>query len=62
MIRESRNRLKTRDPMAERNPLITSHIPGYESTEKYLNFGAGTVGACGILELGFLSFFLLSCF
>ena len=28
-----------------------------KSTEKYLSFGAGTAGTCGVLELGFLSFF-----
>ena len=26
-------------------------------TEKYLSFEAGTAGACGVLELGFLRFF-----
>ena len=30
--------------MGERNPIVKSHIPGDEITEKYLDFGAGTVG------------------
>ena len=42
--------------MGERNPLLKSYIPGDE-IHKYLSFEGGTSGACGVLELGFLSFF-----
>ena len=31
-----------------------------KSMEKYLSFRAGTAGAYGVLELGFLSYFLSS--
>ena len=48
---------QTKDPMGERNPLVKSTYLVMKSTEKYLSFGAGTAGACGVLELGFLSFF-----
>ena len=57
MTRESRIWLKTRDLMGERNALVKSHIPGDGIHEKYLSFGARTAGTCGVLELGFLSFF-----
>ena len=57
MIIESRIWLKTRDPMGERNPLVKSHIHGDEIHRKILKFWGWTAGACGVLELGFLSFF-----
>ena len=48
--------------MGERNPLVKSHIPGDEIHGKILNFGAGTAGDYGFLELGLLRIFLLSFF
>ena len=52
-----KNLTKNKGPMGERNPLVKSHIPGDEIHRK-----AGTTGAYGVFELGFLRFFLLSCF
>ena len=43
--------------MGERNPLVKSHMPGDEIHGKIPNFWARTAGACGLLELGLLSFF-----
>ena len=62
MTRESLMWLKTSDAMGERNPLVKSHMYGDEIHEKILNFGAGTAGDYGFLELGLLRIFLLSFF
>ena len=43
--------------MGKSNPLVKSLILGDEIHGKYLSLGDGTVGTCGVLELGFLSFF-----